>query len=333
MNHSQTWHPGSLLSLSGAYWQTCTLHAGVKLDLFTAVGDRAQTAEELARAKGADVRGTAMLLNALAAMGLLVKTGDAYANTEAAAAFLSKDSERYIGHMIMHHHHLVASWSRLDEAVATGRPVRSRASFSDPRVRESFLMGMFNNAMLQAPSVAEAVDLSGKTHILDLGGGPGTYAIHFCRANPGLRATIYDLPTTRPFAEKTVARFGLSDRIDFVDGDFVTAAVPGTYDAVWMSHILHGEGPENCHSIVAKAAAALAPGGLIAIQDFILDDAMDGPLFPALFSLNMLTGTEAGQAYSESQIRDMLDAAGVEQVRRLGFRSPTDSGILAGVYP
>lgn len=330
MAEKPSWHPGSLMAVSGAYWQTCTLHAGVKLGLFTLIGDQSHTAEALAQKSGADRRGMTMLLDALAAMGLLVKTDAAYANSQAAAAFLSKDSDTYLGHMIMHHHHLVESWGRLDEAVTTGKPVRGRASVADPQRRESFLLGMFNNAMLQAPGVAAAVDLSGRTHLLDLGGGPGTYAIHFCQANPGLCATVYDLPTTRPFAEQTIGRFGLGDRIDFVDGDYVARSVPGTYDAVWMSHILHGEGPDDCRRIVAKAVAALRPGGLIAIHDFILNDAGDGPLFPALFSLNMLAGTDQGQAYTQGQITAMLTDAGVGQVRRLDFRGPTDSGILVG---
>ena len=71
-------------------------------------------------------------------------------------------------------------------------------------------MGMFNLASLLAPRIAQAIDLSGCRRLLDLGGGPGTYAIHFCLANPGLSAVVYDLPTTRSFAEETIARFDLS---------------------------------------------------------------------------------------------------------------------------
>jgi O-methyltransferase domain/Dimerisation domain len=323
------WHPGSLLAVSGAYWQTCTLHAGVKLDVFTHLGDNAFTAEEMAEKTGTDPRGAAMLLNALTAMGLVGRDGEAYANSRAAARFLSRDAEGYIGHMIMHHHHLVASWGRLDEAVRTGRPVRTRAA-GDDEWRESFLLGMFNNAMLQAPAVVKAVDLTGRHHLLDLGGGPGTYAIHFCQAHPELGATVYDLPTTRPFAEKTIARFDLGHRIDFVDGNYVKEGIPGQYDVAWLSHILHGEGPEDCQRIIEKAVGALSPGGMILIHDFILEDTMDSPLFPALFSLNMLAGTASGQAYSQAQITGMLAAAGAKQIRRLDFSGPTESGIMVG---
>ncbi len=327
----QKWHPGTILETSGYYWRTCTLHAGVKLNVFTQIGEEALTADETADKIGGEVRATAMLLDALAAMDLLAKKKGRYANTEASAAYLVKDSPQYLGYMIQHHHHLAPSWVRLHEAVSTGHPVRERASFSDPEVRESFLMGMFNNAMLQAPMVADIVDLSGRSHLLDMGGGPGTYAIHFCLKYPDLKATVYDLPTTRPFAEKTIGRFGLSDRITFKDGDFTQDdSLGGPYDAAWLSHILHGEGPAECRSIVKKATAALSPNGALLIHEFILDDSRDAPLFPALFSLNMLLGTDGGQAYAEGEITGMMTGAGLREITRLPFRGPTDSGILQG---
>jgi predicted O-methyltransferase YrrM len=272
-----------------------------------------------------------MLLNALTAMGLLSKTQDTYSNTPSSLDFLSKDSPHYIGFMIVHHHHLVDSWSRLDEAVQTGNAARGRVSFADEEVRENFLMGMFNLAMNIAPELSKSIDLSGRKQFLDLGGGPGTYAIHFCLNNPLLRGTIYDLPTTRPFADKTVARFGLTDRIDFMEGNYLEDEIKGTYDVAWLSHILHGEGPDDCQMIVNKAVAALESGGLIMIHEFILDNTMDGPLFPALFCLNMLLGTDKGQSYSEAQLTDMLTGAGAREIRRLPFRGPNESGIIMGV--
>ena len=67
-----------------------------------------------------------------------------------------------------------------------------------------------------------------------------------------------------------------------------------------------------CRQIVAKAFGSLEPGGVAVIHEFILNDDMDGPLFPALFSLNMLLGTEGGRAYSQAQLADMLMAAGFQ---------------------
>ncbi len=325
------WHPGELLELSGYFWKTCTLHAAVKLDVFTLIGEERLTAVEVSEKLDAAPDAVERLLNALVAMELLIKAKNAYSNTPSSLELLSKDSPKYLGHIIMHHHHLVGSWSQLDESVKSGQPIRERSSFSQEEWRESFLMGMFNMAMSMAPLLVPGVDLSSRRHLLDLGGGPGTYAIHFCRQNPQLKATVFDLPTTQPFAEKTIKRFDLSDRIDFVGGNYIEDEIKGAYDAAWLSHILHGEGPDECQRIIQKTVAALEPGAIIIIHEFILNNSMDSPLFPALFSLNMLLGTDSGQAYSEQQLMDMLAAAGAKDIQRLPIQTPNDSSLITAI--
>lgn len=327
----KVWSPAALLQLSGGYWSACALHAGVKLDVFTPLADRALTPQGLAKVLKSDARGLAMLLNSLAALGLLEKAGDNYADTTFAAEVLCRTSPRYLGHIILHHHHLMESWAHLDEAVKSGGPIRKRVSHDvGEDERESFEMGMFNLAMQVAPRIVPQIDLSGRRRLLDLGGGPGTYAIHFCKQNPDLTAVVYDLPTTRPFAEQTIARFGLNGRVAFEDGDFIAEGIKGTFDVAWLSHILHSEGPEGCAVILKKAVAALEPGGIILVQEFILNDSLDGPTFPALFSLNMLIGTPAGRAYSEGELIAMLAAAGVGDLKRLPLQLPNGAGIIAG---
>ena len=191
--NTQELNPGKLLKTSGSYWETCALHAGVKLDVFTLIGDRHLSSENVTEKLDADERGVKMLLDALAAMDLLEKRGDKYRNTAMAFQFLSKDSSRYLGHIIMHHSHLVESWSKLDVAVRSGKPVRTRASFHEDERRESFLMGMFNLAMNLAPIIVSKIDLSDRRHLIDLGGGPGTYAIQFCLKNPQLKVYTVNL--------------------------------------------------------------------------------------------------------------------------------------------
>jgi SAM-dependent methyltransferase len=329
--NSFNWNPSALLQVSGSYWYACTLHAGVKLDVFTSLARSPETAEQLSRKLSVDTRGLRMLLDALTAMALLDKRDDRYFAAEAAASFLNRESDRYIGHMILHHHHLLPSWGQLDLSVKSGKPVRSRGGVDADRRREAFLLGMYNMASQQAPQIASQIDLSGRRRLLDLGGGPGTYAIHFCRNNPQLHAVVFDLPTTRSFAQPIIDKHGFGERIRFMEGDFLVDKLPGRFDAVWMSHILHAEGPEVCRKLIQSAVRALDRGGLLIIHDFILTDTMDGPVFPALFALNMLLGTEQGRTYSESQIRNMMQQAGIGQIERLAYQGPTESGILLGV--
>jgi len=329
MNDNKKWDAGRLMKLSGISWQSFTLQAGVGLGIFTEIGGRSAVPAELVERLQLDCRALTMLLNALAAMGLLIKKDDTYENTAESKRFLVEGSPDYVGYMIGHFHHTASRWISLSQSVTTGEPVRKSREMPE-KERESFLMGMHNLASAIAREVASVIDLSGCGSIIDMGGGPGTHAVHFCRANPKLKATIYDLPETGPYANKVIQAEGLSDRVSFLAGNYLTDELPGSYDAAWLSQILHGEGPDDCIKIINKVVSSLSAGGKIMIHDFILNDSHDGPLFPAIFSLNMLINTPHGQSYSESEIREMLAEAGVENVSRLPFKGNNDSGIITG---
>ncbi len=325
------WHPGELLSCSSAYWRGCTLQTAVRLGLFTALAAGSCREAELAEKIGCEERATGLLADSLSAMGLLEKNDDGYRNLPEAQRFLVESSPHYMGHIILHHHHLVDGWAQLDRSVQTGGPVERR-SYGAEIERESFIMGMFNLSMQIAPQIAEQVDLDGRTRLLDLGGGPGNHAIHFCRNSPGLRALIFDRATTEPFARQTVANFELEERIAFAGGDFKTDPIPGgPYDVAWLSHILHSNTVDECYGIIQKAVGVMEPGGLILVHDFILNNNKDGPEFPALFSLNMLLAGNGGRSYSEEEICDMLKSAGVAELQHHPFRAKNDSSIIYGI--
>ncbi len=327
---AKEWTVGELLGTSSAYWRGCAMQAAVRLDIFSAIADGKRTAGEIAFSLETDERATTYLLDGLVGMELLSKEDDAYANSQAAGNFLDKGSPRYLGHIILHHHHLVDGWAQLDEAIRKGQPV-ARRSYGEEVEREAFLMGMFNLAMGNGPKVAGAVNLSGRRLLLDLGGGPGTYAIHFCRANPELQAVVYDRKTTKPFAKKTAEKFEMGLRIRFIGGDFNHDPIGGgPFDVAWLSHILHSNGPDECQRVIDKVVSVMDPGALLLIHDFILNDDKAGPEFPALFSLNMLLNNPAGRSYSEGEISAMLKRAGVTEIRRLDWQGPNCSAIIQG---
>jgi predicted O-methyltransferase YrrM len=319
--------PGQILDIASAYWKSCTLHAAVKLDIFSILSTRELTAGELADELSLGKKELLQLLNALTALGLLIKTGDRFANTELASSCLDRKAASYLGHIITHHHHLVDSWSQLADAVAHGGPVSSR-DHGEEAERKSFLLGMHDLALANAPKLAKQLDLTNRKHLLDLGGGPGTYAIHFCLANPHLRATIFDRPTTEPYAHKMIEEFQIADRITFIGGDFSLNPIPGRYDVAWLSQILHSNGPKACRKIIDNTIAALEPGGIIMIHEFFLNDTMAGPLYPALFSLNMLINNGVGRSYSAGEISEMLQQGGARDIYRLSYQGPNDSYIL-----
>ncbi len=330
------WTVPAILEASGSYWTACAIQAGVNLDVFTALDDRLRegkrtTVPDLARILGCNERAFGMLATALTALGFLGKDGEALLLPEHSRTALSRNSESYAGFIIRHQSHIMPAWARLTESVKTGVSMRVSSSDTESEAeREAFLMGMFNVAMNQAETVAAAFDLSGKKRLLDLGGGPGTYAVFFSLANPDLRATVFDRPTSEKFARGVVRRFGVADRVDFVGGDFLKDALPQGYDVAWLSQILHGDAPDDAARIVARAAKTLNKGGMVAIQEFIIDDDRSGPVHPTLFSLNMLVGTAGGQAYTWSELETMLRDAGAVSVRRLDVALPMGCGIIVG---
>lgn len=333
---AKQWTAGEILDLTNAYWKTLTLQAGVLLDIFTVVDDAGGTMAEadLARAVNADERAMGMLVTGLTALEFLERDGDMLSLPDHSRVYLSRNSARYVGFIIRHHAHLTPAWIRLAEAVKTGTRMRDSSSLTESaEERETFLMGMFNVAMNQAEKVAAGLDLAGRGRLLDLGGGPGTYAVFFCKANPGLAATIYDRPTTETFARGVVKRFGLEGRINFAGGNFLEDPLPEGYDVVWISQILHGDSPEDAAKLVRKAGKLLPPGGLLVIQDFVLENDRSGPVHPALFGLNMLVGTDGGQVYTWREIETMMRDAGAESVSRLEIDLPMNCGILVGRMP
>ncbi|MBT8359682.1 MAG: methyltransferase domain-containing protein [Desulfobacterales bacterium] len=323
------WDTGTLIGTSSAYWRGCALQAAVRLRIFSILGEEQKSLEEVRSALDADRRGTEYLLNALAAMRLINKHADFYQNSDEAVELLTESSGRYIGHIILHHHHLLDGWAQLDQAVRQGAPVAKR-SYGEEVERESFLLGMFNLAMGSAPLVAAKVVLDGKKKLLDLGGGPGTFSIHFCRRNPDLQAVVFDRPTTKPFMQKTAAAFNLTDRINFIGGDFNRDPITGgPYDVAWLSHILHSNGPKQCQDLIEKTYDILEPGGEILIHDFILKDTKDSPEFGALFSLNMLINNPEGRSYSGAEIAVMLESAGFKDRRFIDPHTPNNSLIMS----
>ena len=139
---ANSWNPAELLAMSSAYWRGCTLQAAVRLNIFTVIGRTSKSLGEISGAIGCDTRATEFLLNALAALGLLEKDGGSYMNGAGVENLLSRDSSDYLGHILLHHHHLVDGWAQLDVAVRTGKPVQTR-SYGEEVERELDLDGVF----------------------------------------------------------------------------------------------------------------------------------------------------------------------------------------------
>ncbi len=282
----------------------------VELDVFGNIGD-GSTSAEIADRIHADPRATEMLLNALVSLELLTKQGARYLNTELTANHLTGEARM----AMMHQVHLWHPWSTLTECVRKGTAVSERKR--DESGTEAFIAAMHRNASERAQAVVDAVDASKTVNMLDLGGGSGAYSIAFARANPRLQSTILDGEPVLKIASRHITQSGLKNRIYTKPGDMLTADLGTGFDLVLLSQILHMFSPEENHRLLKRAYAALAPGGRVVIQEFVLDPGKTSPRWAAFFSLNMLVGTAGGSAYSAAEIQSFMESAGFRNVRHL----------------
>jgi ubiquinone/menaquinone biosynthesis C-methylase UbiE len=308
--------PQQIMELASGFMRSRAFLTACELDLFTAVGSGEATSAEVARTLGTDRRATDRLLNVLCSLGLLQKAADRFRNGPAAARFLVRDAPEYLGGL-MHWVHLWESWSTLTPAVRQGGAVT--AAPVDERGEQwlrAFIAAMHWRACQHAPAVVAALDLTAVSRVLDVGGGSGAYAMEFVRAAPGLRAVVFDLPNILPFTAGYLAQAGLADRVALVAGDYDRDDLGGGFDLVFLSAIIHSNSPDGNRALINKAVAALNPRGQLVVQDFIVDETRTGPPFGALFALNMLVGTAAGDTYTESEARQWMTEAGLSGMAR-----------------
>jgi 3-hydroxy-5-methyl-1-naphthoate 3-O-methyltransferase len=308
--------PKPIMDLATAFQRSRPLLTAFELGLFTALNAESRTSEETAAALGTAPRATDRLMNALVALDLLEKRDGRFRNAPLADAYLVQGRPGYLGGL-GHTNNLWETWSRMTEVVRTGRPTGL------PDVNERggdwlrpFIAAMHGRARQTAADVVAALDLDGVSRVLDVGGGSGAYAMAFARARRGISAVVFDLPNVIPLTRMYISQEGLAAEVTTSTGDYLTAPLGDHFDLVFMSAVIHSNAPDDNRLLFRKAAQALDPGGQLVVQDFLMNEARDGPLMAALFALNMLVGTPEGDTYTESEVRGWMAEAGFRSIVR-----------------
>jgi len=324
-----------VLGVAFAYEGARALQTAVALGVFDRIAGRGATAAEVAGATAAAPAAMAILLDALTGLGLLRKRGARYANGPDAARHLVSTSPHSLCDLIRFATTRYPEWSRLPEVVLTGRPARPHDMYQhDAAETRAFIRGMHNLAVargdaLRLPAI---VDLSRARTLIDLGGGPGTYAIHLCRAYPRLRATIMDFRGSLGVAREIVAEHGMEDRVTLREGNILTNPIGGPFDAALVSNIVHGEDFETNRRFMKKTFEALSPGGTIIVKDHLMDRSLTKPAGGAVFALTMLMYTR-GRCYGTHEIKGWLDDAGFRGAVKRRVPGTTSVAVLVARKP
>jgi uncharacterized protein YqcC (DUF446 family) len=276
----------------------------------------------VAAAKGWLAGKTTIFLDALAALGLVLKEGSAYRNSPAADAVLVKDQPGYIGDLIEHERLQWALWGRMETVLRSQEPVQGQQDLNLPA--NEYANSVFHRAMMQLAGellglVAGLPEWAGVGHALDLAGGHGLYLAEVAKRHPRLTGEVWDGPSARKNAESVFAAHGVAGRVRFVERDIADnkSYEDATADAVMLNHCLHHFDWTGVRTIAGSVASILPSGGLVTILDVHLDGDRTVPAENALFSLYMMVNTVRGQVHPTNDIAGVFTEAGFAVETRL----------------
>ncbi len=312
--------PDDLNEVIRGYMPSRVVLTALELDVFSAVGNGA-TAANVAKKLKTNERATETLLNAVASLGLLKKIDGQFACTPVTARFFSADSKDNARPGLLHIANIWHGWSNLTEVVKSGTVTKGARSADGTK---DFIAAMHCNASERARLVLKSVGTEGVRRILDLGGGSGAYSIAFAKAAPAVEAVILDVPEVIGLTKDYVERAAVASQVKIRPGDMLTSPLDRGYDLVLLNAICHMFSPAQNQALLKRAFGALARGGRVVIQDFILNPDKASPKHAALFAINMLVGTKEGGSYSEPEYLAWLREAGFSDLNRVNLPGPSD---------
>lgn len=317
------------MQFAWGYIPTFVLEAAVHHHVFDVLDAGPKTVKETATATGASERGLRIIMNALVGLNFLAKVdGDRYALTPESAAFLVSTKPGFSGGILKHtSKQLIPKWLGLNEIVATGKPGRAvNEEVEGSDFFQEFVVDIFPTSYPSACALAKHLALgeSGDTvRVLDLAAGSGVWSIALAQSSKRVAVTVVDWVGVLPATRETAGRFGLADRYTFVAGDLDSADFGSGHNVATLGHILHSEGEARSRSLLRKTFDALAPGGTIAIGEFLVNADRTGPVGSLMFAANMLVNTDEGDTFSFEEIGSWLTGAGFTNPRLLEAPGPS----------
>jgi ubiquinone/menaquinone biosynthesis C-methylase UbiE len=328
--------PERIMQFTWGYVPTLLLETAIRHRVFDVLDAGPKTLKETAAATGTSERGLRIVMNALVGLNFLAKNGQQYALTPESDAFLVSTKPSFQGGILKHASaQLIPKWLQLNEVVETGKPataVNQEGAGSD--FFQQFVVDIFPTSYPSAQVLAKDLALNKSetpVHVLDLAAGSGVWGIALAQSSDKVTVTAVDWIDVLPATKKTVARFGLSDRFTFVAGDLDSADFGQGCNVATLGHILHSEGETRSKSLLHKVFKALAPGGTIAIAEFLVNEDRTGPVGSLFFAANMLVNTDEGDTFSFEEIREWLTAAGFTDARLL--EAPGPSPLILATKP
>lgn len=326
--HNAQVTPERLMQFAWGYSVPLIIEAALANRVFDVLDSGAKTVEQVRSQTGASARGLRAIMNALVGVDLLAKEGDRYALTTESATFLVAGKPTFQGGIFKHiSTQLLPKWMKLDEIVRSGH---ADTGVNQEGPGADFFAQFVTDIMPMSYPAAKA--LAGELgvaegrqpiSVLDIAAGSGVWGIALAQASPHVTVTAVDWEGVLPVTRQVAGRFGVADRFRFVAGDIQSADLGSGHQVATLGHILHSEGEQRSRALLRRVFRAMAPGGTIAIAEFLVNDERTGPPNGLIFAVNMLVGTQHGDTFSFREIASWLGEAGFDNARTLDASGPS----------
>lgn len=307
-----------LNEIAYAFWKSRALFTACELDIFSTIGEHGKTAEHVATEANSNKEGIKRLLNAMVALGLLVKNEEYYRNTTVSKTLLFKNSPDYMGN-IMHLSNIWDVWTHLTGSVVKGGPeIYQEFWEKDDNWMRNNVESHHWKSVYEANGLVDFIDVRNIKKVLDLGGSSGYYLVKLLEKKPDLECTLFDHPRVIQFGKEILQKAGVDSKVRTISGGFFDEEFgqENEYDLIIISHIISEYSIWDNVALIQKAYYFLNYGGTLIVHDNIIDDSRTSPLDCTLMSLDMLVNTKSGDVYTETDVWVMMREAMLSDIKK-----------------
>jgi len=321
INKDRLWEMAMAFQVSKALFVANDLH------IFTLLARNPLSGERVAEKLKLQPRSVCRLLNAMVAFGLLKKENGAFHNTEIADTFLVKGRGEYFGDYVSILNEVYTAWDDYETVVRENHalplfkrePKKRNEQWgvidgSPPDLVRRIMLAQEAFSYGQAVCLPEIYDFSRHKLLLDAGGGTGIFSIMAVKANPHLKAVVFDLPRVCAVARDRIRYYKTAKKVRVMEGNLLAADLPRGADVALISTILDAYDEQECRILLQKTFDALEPEGVVIVNEMMLNKDRTGPLFPAIFSLELMIERNTGDSRTVEEIRTWMKEAGFKKI-------------------
>lgn len=308
--------PERIFQTLTAYQQSAALKSAIELDIFSKIAEGNKTKESIGEASDSSERGVRILCDTLTVMGFLTKQNGEYDLTEDSALFLSRNSPAYLGNAVdfLMSDKQMQGYAELTNSVRKGGSTVKEEGSLDPEspMWVKFARGMMGMMMPSAQNIAEKLgfETDRKLKVLDIAAGHGIFGITIAQKYPNAEIYALDWANVLQVAKENAEKFGVADRHHLIKGNALDVDFGEDFDVILLTNFLHHFDKQTNEDLIKKIHKSLKDDGKVVTLEFVPNDDRISPPAEAMFSLVMLAGTPAGDAYTFNELRIMFENSG-----------------------